>query len=449
MIEVENGGIPPLAGICSYEEAVRPGLTVEETVRRLHRYAYSLRRLHEIGAAHLPSTPEWEVKCALSLHLWLDAEHAGAIRARIGEMREPPHDLESAPDERLEAALEELIRARGTVELVAGVYAEARAALVRAIREHLDVMNPLFDHPTRRLLRTVLREQEEVLEWGLAAAAALTAGTGGQAQADAFRRHIAGSIAAAGGISGLDAPPGESEPLPARWDGSPFAMDAAPRRDGRFVDPLNATAKIDEYWLDESRPADERAWALAYKRLREMDVPEWMAPILYLTRGKPWEYYRDLARQLWDEARHSMMGEVALVALGVPFYAFPIDMQASLSLNLEYEPLEAHLILWRIEQGLMPRRTGKPFERSVAGLHGDALFSAIQDYDWADEVLHARIGRRWLKDAYPSQRELTEAADRLVARWLAGKPAYAERSTGVEWWPAFVERARRSGVRSV
>src|SRR4029077_9098401 len=96
-----------------------------------------------------------------------------------------------------------------------------------------------------------------------------------------------------------------------RWNGKPFEMDAEPRRDQRFVDAFNATARIDEYWRDESRPADERVWALAYKRLREMEVPEWLAASRGKTRGKPWAYYNDLSRQLWDEARHAMMGEVA------------------------------------------------------------------------------------------------------------------------------------------
>ena len=48
-----------------------------------------------------------------------------------------------------------------------------------------------------------------------------------------------------------------------------------------------------------------------YKRLREIDVPEMMASIIAETPGKPWGYYRDMTRQLWDEARHAMMGEVA------------------------------------------------------------------------------------------------------------------------------------------
>ena len=443
-VEIDNLGIPPLAGICTYEVAARPGLPVEETVERLKRYNYALRKLHEVGMAHLPSTPEWEVKCALSLHSWLDTEHAGAIRSRIAEMREPPLHLDDVPDERLEAAFEELIRSRDTIELVAGVYAEARSTLVAAIQDHLELLNPLFDHPTYRLLTTVLREQEEMIEWGRRALEGLAGCDADRKQAEDFRARVRSFISAAGGISGAEEPLPASELPSPRWDGAQFEMDVKPRRDDRFDDPFNATAEIDVYWADEGRPTDERAWALAYKRLREMDVPEWMAPILYKTRGKPWAYYNDLARQLWDEARHAMMGEVSLASLGIPFYAYPIDMAASVSLNLEFSPLEAHVLLWQVEQGLMPRETGKRFEWSVAGLHGDDFFTALQDYDWADEVLHAQIGRRWLKDEYPSRAELDRAADDLTARWNTRLDAYARRSSGREWWPAFLEQARRN-----
>jgi len=440
--EVDNRGIPPLAGVCSYEEAARAGLSVDETVRRLKRFNYALRRLYEVAAAHLPSTPEWEVKCALSLHLWLDAEHAALIRNRVAEMREPPLHLDDVPDEALEAAFDEIIRANSTVELLAGAYLEARGELVRAVRAHLGVLNPLFDFPTCRLLRAILREQEEILEWSEAAYAAVAKADEASERGEAFRAHVQAYLVAAGGLDGAVLATGSQELPPPRSDGRAYEMDSRPARDDRFRDVFNASAKIDDYYRDDTRPLDERTWALACKRLREMDVPEWMAPIIYKASNKPWEYYNDLARQLWDEARHAMMGEVSLVALGIPFYEYPIDMAASTSLNAEFTPLEAHVLLWHVEQGLMAGSTGKRFEWRVADEHGDSFFAALQDYDWADEVLHAQIGRRWLRDAYPDRRQLNQVAERLMERWEASLAACAARSDGQVWWAEFVERAR-------
>jgi hypothetical protein len=446
---VDNLGIPPLAGLCTYEEAARSGLSIDQTVTFLRRYNFVLRRLHEVAAAHLPGTAQWEVKCALGLHLWIDAEHCAALRARIAEMRVPPLGLDVVPDAHLQAALEELLRAGNTVELLAGVYGAVRPALREAIIRHLERCNPLFDHPTVRVLRTVLREQEEILDWGERALEALTNGREAAAQADAFRTQVGSYITAAGGVGGDLTRPAESA-LPApRWDGSEYEMELQPHRDQRFREPFNATAQIDDYYQDSSLPADERTFALAYKRLREMDVPEWMAPIIFRTRGKPFEYYRDLSRQLWDETRHAMMGEVALYRCGVPFYAYPIDMVASYTLNLQFTPLEAHLLLWYIEQGLMPRRTGKRFEWQIAAAYGDPFFVALQDYDWADEVLHAQIGRRWLEDDLPGSGRRRELGADLYARWEKAMEDQHGRFEQIAWWEEFVARARAdSGLSS-
>lgn len=64
-IRVDNLGIPPLAGLCSYAEACRVGYSVEQSVELLKRYNYVEAQLNTILAAHLPRTPEWEVKCAM------------------------------------------------------------------------------------------------------------------------------------------------------------------------------------------------------------------------------------------------------------------------------------------------------------------------------------------------------------------------------------------------
>ena len=103
---------------------------------------------------------------------------------------------------------------------------------------------------------------------------------------------------------------------------------------------------------------------MLFKRLREIDVPEMMASIIVETKGKPWGYYRDMTRQLWDEARHAMMGEVGFVALGVDWTQARITHNWSLRLNTECTPMERHAVLYFIEQGLMTT-TGKRYEWEV------------------------------------------------------------------------------------
>src|SRR5450755_1951904 len=90
-------GLPALAGLASIAEAARPGLSVEACVARLKRYHYAFVRLHEIFTARITAEPIYELKTGFSLHAYLCAEHVQALRARVGEMREPPLGLEELP----------------------------------------------------------------------------------------------------------------------------------------------------------------------------------------------------------------------------------------------------------------------------------------------------------------------------------------------------------------
>ncbi len=441
-----GSGVPPLAGLCTYEEASRPGMAVDENVARLRRYNYVERRLVEISAAHLPRTPEWEVKCALALHLWLDAEHSSGLRARVLEMRAPAPNLDDVPDEALHAVFEEAIRAETTVELLTGVYRVIRPELARSLTVHLELTNPLIDHPTCRILRFALQEELDMIAWGGAALDALTNDAGTAAAAAEWEAHLGELLSVTSGIAD-DRPAASGSARETRSDGRQYEMDATPRRDERFVDQFNASAEVNDYYTDEARPSDERVYALLYKRLKEMDVPEWMAPIIYKTRGKPWPYYTDLGRQLWDEARHAMMGEVGLYTVGVPFYRYPIDVASSYTLNTEFTPLEAHALLWWIEQGLMPRQTGKPLEWRIARDYGNDFFTALQDYDWADEVLHARIGRAWLLPEFESRDRLASAAQDAWPRWMRAKEEASAHSGQESWWTDFLEEARAHAPR--
>ena len=56
-VEIDNLGIPPLAGICSYAEAAEPGTVGRRDGRPAQALRLRLRRLHEVGAAHLPRRP--------------------------------------------------------------------------------------------------------------------------------------------------------------------------------------------------------------------------------------------------------------------------------------------------------------------------------------------------------------------------------------------------------
>ncbi|MFN0067155.1 MAG: hypothetical protein ACKVYV_05910, partial [Limisphaerales bacterium] len=378
--------LPPLAGLCSFEEAARPGLSVEESVRRLKRHHWVFRRLHGILVARLTAEPVYELKMAFSLHAYLLAEHVAALRRRVGEMREPPLGLEAVPDAALDLVLQEILCAPTTPELLLGVYERALPALLAALEGQAAAAHPLADAPTIRTLRFARQELKDILEWAARAMPCLI-GPEQRAEAAPWLAFLDECLVAAGGMDGTQARPGAGAPPAPRHSEKPFRYDGTPRRDGRFPDPYNMGVNAEVFLYDDTMPPQPKTLMMYYKRLREIDVPEMMAGIITETPGKPWDYYRDMTRQLWDEARHAMMGEVGFVKLGVDWPRLVrVNFTWSLGLNTQLQPFERHAVLYFIEQGLMPR-TGKRFEWEVAQAAGDPLAATFQDFDWADEVL--------------------------------------------------------------
>ena len=148
------------------------------------------------------------------------------------------------------------------------------------------------------------------------------------------------------------------------YSATPYVYDPVPRRDERFQDLYNQGVNAEAFLYDPDFPTAPKTLMMLFKRIREIDVPEMMASIIVETKGKPWGYYRDMTRQLWDEARHAMMGEVGFVALGVDWTRARITHNWSLRLNTECTPIERHAVLYFIEQGLMTK-TGKRYEWEV------------------------------------------------------------------------------------
>jgi len=229
-------------------------------------------------------------------------------------------------------------------------------------------------------------------------------------------------------------------PLPSPRAATPFVPDFEPRRDPRFRGLYNFEFPPHVVYNDPEVPADERNLALLCKRTLEMDVPEAMASFLYERKDQPWEFYLDYSRQLWDEARHAMMGTVALESRGVDWTRIPLNVGFSLRLNLHATPEERQTLLYAIEQSLMPGETGKRFEYETAVAAGDELSVHFHDYDWADEVLHARIGRNALKREGITREAAIRRGQEIHDRTWAALEQYKTREPQANWWPPFVKR---------
>jgi hypothetical protein len=434
-------GVPPLAGLCGFPDAAKPGLSVENCVQRLRRFHYSLKRLHGILVARITAEPVYELKSAFSLHAYLCSEHVLALATRVGEMRQPPLHLDKVPDANLELFFDEIAAAETTGELLIGLYEKAVPALEQAMRRYVAQTNLLADAPSVRVLRFALLELADMFEFGRGAIGRLVDEAARQKMAP-WLKVLDSALAAAGELDGAAAP---AKPPQRMRSLKPYQYDPVPKRDERFRDLFNQGVNAEEFLHDPEMPADAKSLMLMFKRLREIDVPEMMASILVQTTGQPWEYYRDMTRQMWDEARHALMGEVGFVALGVDWTRARLTHNWSLRLNTECTPLERHAVLYFIEQGLMGK-TGKRYEWEVGVESGIPLAGTFQDFDWADEVLHAQIGRAWLFPQIGSRAKAIEYGDKTWSRILSN---WAEvRDKGLtkheNWWPDVYRAACRA-----
>ncbi len=247
--------LPPLAGLCSFSEAMKPGLSVEQCVTRLKRFHYAFKRLHRIFNARITAEPIYELKMGFSLHAHLCAEHATALRRRIGEMREPPLGLEVIPDGHLEIFFDEILGAPTTGELVLGLYEKALPALKAALEQHIADTNPLADQPSVRLCRFALLELEDMLNFGAQTTASLV-NAPTRLSANDWLTLLDDCLAAAGGLDGTQ-PPGNKS-ISRHFSAEPYRYDPAPRRDERFPDPYNMGVNAEVFLYDEKFPRNQK-----------------------------------------------------------------------------------------------------------------------------------------------------------------------------------------------
>ena len=274
--------LPALAGICSMAEAMKPGLPVERCVARLKRYHYAFKRLHQIFNARITAEPVYELKMGFSLHAHLCAEHATALRKRVGEMREPPLGLEAVPHMALEIFFDEILAAPTTEELALGLYEKAAPTLKAALERHLADTNLLADHPSVRLCRFVLLELGEMLKFGAQTIASLVDEAQRERSVE-WLRLLDDCLAAAGGLAGAEDAK-EDAPLRRIHSAKPYQYDRVPRRDERFPDPYNMGVNAEVFLYDKQFPPEPKTLMMFYKRLREIDVPEMMVASLWRRR---------------------------------------------------------------------------------------------------------------------------------------------------------------------
>ncbi len=133
-----------------------PGMTIDESARRLGEVAWAEGRLFEVVGQWVTTTPEADLELVFARESRLHGEHAVAIGALLPDTRD--HDPETlvAPGSGAEARLAELA--------AAGPDRRVRA-LAEVLRTHLETLDayladasPVRDGPGIRLITAVVAE---------------------------------------------------------------------------------------------------------------------------------------------------------------------------------------------------------------------------------------------------------------------------------------------------
>lgn len=364
--------------------------TIERNSVVLQRYRYLHEALVRMAAGQLPNRENWDLRLGMCRHIYEDAEATQALRKRIPELRTSSNLLGREPDPRLTLMMEELVHAESDLEWAVAVYEVIKPAMLEAYREHKRTTQQIVDQPTIRLLKHAIADLEEQVAWGAELIADLRsyqdAGT-----EEAFVAHIRGLLEGAGGVSGV----GERTPeIPLRLRSHvPYAIPLRSKRDSRRMGKVTWARTSMDNLADD--PVLRRLVMMMRVRQEEMTACDLIAGVIYAQQNMPWEFYYDLARHIWDEARHAMFGQAALEADGYDWISRP---QYTSDYDVNAEKIPAAKYAWLsigIEEGAMISQAKKHELEFCRDEAKHPLMAQFQDYDWADEIVHANLGRKW------------------------------------------------------
>lgn len=190
--------------------------SVDECARRLSAYRYAEIEGMRALLNWIVTQPAVHQKVEFGPHAYHDAQHADALGKRLPELRitegaEGPYPLMTSPRadppnadfERFMSALQDqedpLLR-------VVGMYAVLKPHLATHYLYHMRATDQVVDAPTVRILRFMLVDEEEHIQWGRAQIEEMACTPKSRRLAGEWRMHLEDLLVRAGGVSGERVP---------------------------------------------------------------------------------------------------------------------------------------------------------------------------------------------------------------------------------------------------
>jgi uncharacterized ferritin-like protein (DUF455 family)/ferritin-like metal-binding protein YciE len=403
---------------------------VDQSSHYLKRCYVAERQLMRTLAAWFVDTSQWDIKRQLAQDMWETSRHADALRTRILELRYPRRDVDKKYDADVLALMGECAKGRDTEEFVGGIYGVLLPALIHTYQIYLDQADALNDAPTVYILRHIVADLQAQVERMRVLAADVAPALFESTQD--WQDYLRQSLESIGGISGLEQR--GAAPTAHTCAGRPaYQVGREVRRDSRWRPALFHLPHENKYDV-EGRKAWQRIEALdkrvamqvwsAISHFNEIWAAEVVAASMWDLDNQPWDFYLDLARWAWDEARHSTMGYRALQGWGwdVPDL-IPWGTALYNALG-PMPPIQRLALLYFYEDSLLRAGT-KQIELQILESAQDDGSAQDMDFDWADEAIHVNYGYTWLRHLVGDDRagredlkRLTDEAREIMAKYV-------------------------------
>jgi hypothetical protein len=354
------------------------GLGVFELTDRLRRAAYIEKLSIKHDSGWFISAPSYEVKHRLGYHAWNHAEHVRWIKDRLMFLRGGKSEVNVDPS--LAAWVDAALHAPDQWSYIRGQYLGVKSALLGFYRESLDLADPSANAADRSLLKRLIPEIEEQIDWALEVLELDPNPTASKA----WTRDLDDILDQIGGIVCANARPvGELE-LPAHTYRLSDEIAFDERIANKPLMPHEEKIKLPhrEAVIEQFRVFFNEAYAAGMA-----------ASVVYEAYEKNMDFLfiHDFTRQFWDEVRHSEFGAVRLKELGEePDRVNQILYKYSMSMPLLHRVAYLTMML---EPHFMPRKKPRFEDYEKEGDFRSQLFA---DHDWSDEINHVKNGREWL-----------------------------------------------------
>lgn len=351
--------------------------------------------LARVAAGFVPALVVWRQRKEFPALIFRTFRRVQDLRQRQRELGVSFEEMHFSANVAGRALMEQLCHAANPADFFAGTIL-IHETLVAAIEEYLKDNEGVYDLPSVPLLEADRDELKSQIAW-METALREMADVGVQASACSAKDKLK-----------LELQPEIANCIKSLCADLPFALrehnsrSGKPALQGRRIGTLPlADAKLplgfhQSEFGPEALPKNpvyaDRARYHAINFLQEVQAADSCASMLFEAPDMPWNFFFDLSRHMWDEARHAMFGEAKLAELGTSAAAAGLSTKAY-AMRQTLTPLDRYAALSTQEADAFP---GKHAGLKDSVANNDSLSAKAWSYDIADETQHLRFGTKWI-----------------------------------------------------